>query len=213
MKKLLAIIFCFAIWSSYAGVSLPSYFADHMVLQQKAKMKFWGWANPTEPITIITSWDNANYQVSTDNTTHWEVYFMTPEAGGPYTISIKGDNEIVLKDILIGEVWLCSGQSNMEWTASAGIDGAQEAIKNANYPNIRFFSASKQVSNFPKEDLKGNWQVCSPETMQYFSAVGYFFGKKVYENINVPIGLVHSSWGGSYAESWMKFLEKHFQMM
>ncbi|WP_343796086.1 sialate O-acetylesterase [Gaetbulibacter jejuensis] len=191
------------IMSSFANVTIPSFFSDYMVLQQQDNVKIWGWSNPHEPITITTSWSNDTITTKGTNYAKWEAVLKTPKAGGPYTITIKGYNEIKLNNVLIGEVWVCSGQSNMEWTASAGIDDAETAIASANFPNIRLFTVSKHSSETPQDNLDGQWQTCSPETMQYFSAVAYFFGKKLHQELDIPIGLINSSWGGSYAETWM----------
>ncbi|MBL6447924.1 sialate O-acetylesterase [Fulvivirga sp. 29W222] len=189
--------------TSFSNVSLPSVFADHMVLQQNAEVKLWGWGNPMEEITVTTSWDSVEVKTKADRHANWQVLLKTPLAGGPYSITIKGYNQVTLNDVLIGEVWLCSGQSNMEWTPSAGITNGEEAIKNANFPEIRFFNVVKNSADSPQLDLKGEWQVCTPNTMQYSSAVAYFFGKKLHENLDVPIGLVNSSWGGTPAETWI----------
>lgn len=186
-----------------ANVSLPAIFGSHMVLQQNAEVPLWGWARATEEVTITTSWDGKTIHTKGDPNAEWKVMLTTPSAGGPYSITIKGYNTIVLEDILIGEVWLCSGQSNMEMSANWGIDNKEEAIKNAHYPNIRFFNVAQRTADAPQINLDGEWQVCTPETMQHTSAVAYFFGRELAENLDVPIGLVHSSWGGSPAEAWM----------
>ena len=185
-----------------AKVSLPAIFGDHMVLQQTAEVKLWGWANPNEEITIIPSWDNKPVKVKADNEAKWLVNLITPKSGGPYQIKIQGYNAIIIDDVLIGEVWLCSGQSNMEWTPSAGIDDAKEEIKKADYPSIRFFTVTKKSSEDPQLDLEGEWVVCTPKTMEHFSAAGYFFGQKIHTELNVPVGLINSSWGGTPAEIW-----------
>lgn len=203
IKYCTLIILLLAANTSFSNVTLPSFFSDHMVLQQNTEVKLWGWGNPMEEITVTTSWDAAEVKTKADRHANWQVLLKTPKAGGPYTITIKGYNQVILTDILIGEVWLCSGQSNMEWTPSAGITNGEEAIKNANYPEIRFFNVVKKSAENPQLDLKGEWQVCTPNTMQYSSAVAYFFGKKLHENLGVPIGLVNSSWGGTPAETWM----------
>lgn len=188
---------------AHANVSLPTIFGNHMVLQQNAEVPFWGWARATEEISITTSWDGKTITTKGDPNAQWKVLLTTPAAGGPYSITIKGYNTIVLEDILIGEVWLCSGQSNMEMSANWGIDNKEEAIKNANHPNIRFFNVAQRTADAPQINLDGQWQVCTPETMQHTSAVAYFFGRELAENLDVPIGLIHSSWGGSPAEAWV----------
>ncbi|WP_166922120.1 sialate O-acetylesterase [Flavobacterium poyangense] len=190
--------------SMMANVSLPNIFGDNMVLQRKSEVKIWGWANPQEEIKFVGSWDNKEYKVRANNQALWELKINTPDAGGPFTISIKGYNEIVLKNILIGEVWVCGGQSNMEMSASWGIDNGEEEIKNAANPDIRFFTVPKLTATTPQNNLLGNWTESTSESMKYFSAVGYFFAKRLREDLkNVPIGLISSNWGSTPAEIWM----------
>lgn len=187
-----------------ANVSLPNIFGDNMVLQRNSEVKIWGWGNPKEEIKLVSSWNNQEYKVTANNQAQWELKIKTPEAGGPHTISIKGYNEVILKNILIGEVWVCSGQSNMEMSVSWGIDNGEEEAKNATNPNIRFFTVPKLTATTPQNNLLGNWTESTPETMKYFSAVGYFFAKRLREDLkNVPIGLISSNWGGTPAEIWM----------
>ncbi len=187
-----------------ANVTLPNIFSDNMVLQRNSEVTIWGFANPQEEVVITPSWNNETYKIKASNQAKWELNIPTPKEGGPYTISIKGYNEIVLKNILIGEVWICSGQSNMEMNASWGIENGDEAVKNAVNPNIRFFLVPKLTATTPQNNISGTWTECSPETMKYFSAVGYFFGKRLQEELkNVPIGLISSNWGGTPAEIWM----------
>lgn len=204
-NNILKLVFFFMISNIVtANVTLPNIFGDNMVLQRNSEVKIWGWANPKEEIKLISSWNNQEYKVLTSNQAKWELVIKTPEAGGPYTISIKGYNEVVLKNILIGEVWICSGQSNMEMSASWGIDNGDEEVKNAANPNIRFFTVSKSTAASLQNNVLGNWVESTPETMKYFSAVGYFFAKRLREDLkNVPIGLISSNWGGTPAEIWM----------
>jgi len=190
--------------SAFANVTLPNIFSDNMVLQRNAEVKIWGWANPDEEVIVTPSWNNQQYKFKTNNQAKWELTIPTPKEGGPYTITIKGYNEVVLKNILIGEVWICSGQSNMEMNASWGIENGDEEVKNATNPNIRLFLVPKLTATTPQNNISGTWTNCTPETMKYFSAVGYFFGKRLNEELkNVPIGLISSNWGGTPAEIWM----------
>jgi sialate O-acetylesterase len=189
--------------SVFANITLPNIFSDNMVLQRNAEVKIWGFANPQEEVVITPSWDTKEYKIKTSNQAKWEIVIPTPKEGGPYTISIKGYNEVVLKNILIGEVWICSGQSNMEMSASWGIENGDEAVKNAENPNIRLFLVPKLTAITPQNNLSGSWTNCTPETMKYFSAVGYFFAKRLQEELKgVPIGLISSNWGGTPAEIW-----------
>ncbi len=186
-----------------AKVSLPAIFSSHMVLQQNSEVKIWGWANPLENVKVIGSWDNDTVKMTANNQAKWWVTLKTPSAGGPYLITFAGNDTITLKDVMIGEVWLCSGQSNMEMSASWGINNEAQEVSEANYPNIRLFQVDKRASEFPQLDVAGTWKACTPSSMKDFSAAGYFFGRDLYKNLNVPIGLINSSWGGTPAETWV----------
>ena len=204
-NNLISFIFFLTFYNTaFANVTLPSVFSDNMVLQRNTEVTLWGWANPQEEVVITPSWNNQTYKIKASNQAKWMINIPTPKEGGPFTISIKGYNEIVLKNILVGEVWICSGQSNMEMNASWGIENGEEVVKNALNPNIRFFTVPKLTATTPQNNLPGNWTECTPETMKYFSAVGYFFAKRLQEDMeNVPIGLISSNWGGTPAEIWM----------
>ncbi len=187
-----------------ANVSLPAIFTGNMVLQQNAEVRIWGWAKPMEKITVTASWSKDTLRTAADNRTNWEIKLPTPKAGGPYEITIRGYNQRKLSNVLIGEVWLCSGQSNMEWTARMGIDNAEEEVKNASHPNIRFFTVHHRTAATPQIDLESDgWTACTPETMRDFSAVAYFFARKIQAETGVPVGLVNASWGGTAAECWV----------
>lgn len=186
-----------------ANISLPEVLSDNMVLQQKSDVIFWGWAKPGETIVIKADWMDNAVTVKGDVQGTWKTTIKTPGFGGPYNIHLKGQNEVILKNVLIGEVWLCSGQSNMEMSAQSGIDNADEEIKNADYPEFRLFTVSTSTSHFPQDHLAGKWSVCTPEEMKPFSAIGYFFARKLYKELGVPVGIINSSWGGTPAESWM----------
>lgn len=174
-----------------------------MVLQQKSDVIIWGWAKTGEPVTIKASWLDKELTVNVGNQGTWRTVIRTPEAGGPYSLLIKGYNEILIKNVMIGEVWLCSGQSNMEWSARSGIVNAEDEIKNANYPEIRLFTVYNSTSIYPQDRLTGEWSECTSETMQYFSAVAYFFARKIHIEMGVPVGIINSSWGGTPAEAWI----------
>ena len=185
-----------------AAVRLPNIIGSHMVLQQKSNVKIWGWAAPAEKVTIKTNWDNNTYEASTSNGAQWTTTIKTPSAGGPYQITIIASNTIVLEDVLIGEVWVCGGQSNMEWSGDQNLKESLDEAPNATNKSIRFFYVAKSTSNFPQDNLEGKWMVCSPEEMKHFSAIGYFFGKNLNQSLNSPIGLINSNWGGTPAETW-----------
>lgn len=189
---------------SMANVVLPTIFGNGMVLQQKAEVDFWGWGKPNENVVLTTTWSKDTVSMKVNNQGKWQLKVQTPLAGGPYKVQIQGYNTIVLDDVLIGEVWLCSGQSNMEWSARAGINNAAEEVKNANYPKIRLFTVWHRAAETPQLDIAGSgWAACTPQTMQDFSAVAYFFAKKIHKQLgDVPIGIINSSWGGTCAEAW-----------
>jgi sialate O-acetylesterase len=204
MKKQLLIIslFCFATIASKANVRLPNIIGSHMVLQQKSTVKLWGWSAPGESITIKVSWDTTTYKVVAGRDAKWITSIKTPEAGGSYSITIKGNNTIKLEDVLIGEVWLCGGQSNMEWSGDQNLPQSKVEAPNATNNKIRFFYVAKSTSAFPQDNVDGKWMVCTPEEMIHFSAIGYFYGKNLFEKLNCPIGLINSNWGGTPAETW-----------
>jgi sialate O-acetylesterase len=211
MKSLkLILVFCaLGVFSGAIGqVKLPAVIGSHMVLQQKGDAPIWGWAKASEQVSVTGSWDEQTVTATAGSDGKWMVKLKTPVAGGPYIIKISGKNKIVLEDILIGEVWLCSGQSNMEmplkgWPQWGGpIDGSAEAIAAANYPTMRLFTVKKATSFVPVDTCSGQWEACTPLTAADFSATGYFFGLQLLQKLNIPIGLIHSSWGGTAAEAW-----------
>ncbi|QOJ13420.1 MAG: beta galactosidase jelly roll domain-containing protein [Planctomycetia bacterium] len=191
-----------------ADVRLPAVLSDGMVLQQRAEARLWGWADPGETVAIKPSWPDAVPASATaDAAGRWRVTLPTPPAGGPFEIAIRGKNEVTLRDVLIGEVWICSGQSNMEWPigrvrGAPGIDNFEAEIAAADYPRIRLFHVERARADAPLDDVKGRWQPCSPRSVAEFSAVGYFFGRRLHRELDVPIGLVQSAWGGTEIELW-----------
>jgi sialate O-acetylesterase len=201
--SLILLVLSFLIPTVKGNITLPSVFSDNMVLQQKSEITIWGWAKTGETVSLKADWMNSDIKAKADNQGMWKLNFNTPEAGGPYNIRLKGYNEVVLKNVLIGEVWLCSGQSNMEWTSSAGIINTEEEIKSANFPKIRFFNVNYSTALCQQNNCIGQWTECTPETMKGFSAIGYFFAKKLQQELGIPVGVVNSSWGGTPAEAWM----------
>ena len=203
-KTILASIVCLTIilntLLTTATVRLPSILGSHMVLQQNSEVKLWGWCGPVEKITIKTSWDTITYRTTGESSAKWSQKIKTPVAGGPYQITIN--KTLILDDVMIGEIWLCSGQSNMAMSGDGRLKQSLDEAPNANNQNIRFFHITKSTSDFPQENCEGSWKVCTPEEMKHFSAVGYFFGKKLQQSLNIPIGLINSSWGGTSAEVW-----------
>jgi sialate O-acetylesterase len=184
-----------------AIIRLPPVMSSNMVLQQNSQATLWGWANPTERFVIISSWKTTVDSVIAFNSGKWKAKISTPAAGGPYTITIKGRfNTIVLENILIGEVWICSGQSNMEMSNNKQI---QDELPNSKNDKIRFFTVFKKTSEYPQDHCEGEWVSCNEETLKRFSAAGYFFGKKLQTELNnVPVGLIQSAWSGTPVELW-----------
>ena len=172
-----------------------------MVLQQSTVVTFWGWCEPGEKITIKVGWDTTTYGTTGTSGAAWQLSLPTLKAGGPYTITIKGNNTVTIEDVLVGEVWVCSGQSNMEMNMGWGLPYEREASEATN-KHIRFFHVPRTTALHPQDDVKARWVVCTPEEMKKFSAVGYFFGKDISEKLQAPVGLISSSWGGTPAEAW-----------
>lgn len=189
-------------------ISLPSIFSDHIVLQQQDSVPVWGWGSPEGTVRIVSSWAQKDtISVNVDNNGRWKGRIKTGMHGGPYTLSFfqgKGNQaQIILEDVMLGEVWLCSGQSNMEWSPSNGILNQQEEISAADYPQIRFFSVSKRGSGTLQDDCHAIWESSTPEVMKRRSAAAYFFGRHLHRELNVPIGLIVSAWGGTALEVWL----------
>jgi len=184
-----------------ADVTLPNVLSDHMVLQRDKPINIWGWADADEAVTV--SFGSAKATAKADSAGNFSVQLPAQKASArPKTLIIKGENEITLKDILIGEVWICSGQSNMEWPLQATARGKQE-IPKANYPAVRLYNVQGHISKpQPQKDAPGVWQACSPATVPKFTAVGYHFGKALHMELKVPIGLIGSNWGGTQIEPW-----------
>lgn len=197
----------FQISLAQTQLKLPALVSDNMVLQQSTEISIWGWAEVNNTVKILPSWTQASVSVKVNNSGKWKASLNTPVAGGPYTIALSSSNEsIVLKNVMIGEVWLASGQSNMEMPIkgyrSEPINGNNELILNSKNSNIRMFTVARNSSKDPQEDCDGSWKISSPENTLDFSAVGYVFAQKLNRALNVPIGIIHSSWGGTPVEAW-----------
>ena len=211
MKKLLSLTVCllFVLSQIMAQLSVPSFFSDHMVLQREKPINIWGTASAGERISVTLG--NAQKSTRTDKNGKWSVSLPPMQAGGPYTLNVKSLKQTLsFTDILIGEVWICSGQSNMEFRLRSA-NHATEEVAAANYPQIRSFNVIQEMGHTPKTDLKGKWEVCSPASASDFSAVGYFFARELYQKLNIPIGFINSSWGGTDIETWMSMeVIEHF---
>ena len=201
----LIVLSCALVSSGHCDVRLASVFGDHMVLQHSSHVAVWGWADPGEEVSLDPSWPCPGWcrphpTIATADG-RWRASLMTPEAGGPHTITVRGKNEVVLKDVLLGEVWICSGQSNMQWGVQQA-DNAQQEIASANHPRLRFFQAQRATAMAPADDISGAWSVCTPVTVPSFSATAYYFGRKLHSELGVPVGLISTNWGGTVVEAW-----------
>jgi len=184
---------------------LPSVFADNMVLDQRSNVAIWGWSDPGETVKIDASWNNKDtIKVKADNSSKWTTTIQTIGAGGPYSVQILGSSKVELKNVMLGEVWICSGQSNMEWSANSKIINGDEEVAKANHPNIRIFHVQKIGAEYPQQTCNATWTVCTPETMRSTSAIGYFFARELQQKLNVPVGIIVSAWGGTPAEVWIE---------
>jgi sialate O-acetylesterase len=182
-------------------VTLPALFGNHMVLQQGQEDRVWGRADPDEEVTVRIADQDRTTKADRDG--KWAVTLEAMKAGGPHTMTVRGKNTITLDDVLVGEVWLCSGQSNMQ-LAVAGAKDAELETRAARFPRIRLITVPQVGTQEPQADFQGRWEACSPETVGQFSAVGYFFGRQLHETLDVPIGLIDDSWGGSACEAWVR---------
>jgi sialate O-acetylesterase len=194
-----------------AEVSLSAVFSDHMVLQREHKNRVWGRAERGEQVTVKIS--DQEHTTTADEAGRWQVTLSALPAGGPHQLEISGKNSLTISDVLVGEVWICSGQSNMEWPVEATNDGDLEQALPPN-AGIRFITVPHAGTQQPQESFKGQWEICDSATKKQFSAVGYFFGKQLAETLDVPVGLIDDSWGGSACEAWIdrKLLANHKQL-
>ena len=182
-----------------ADIRLPAVVGDHMVLQRDLPLPIWGWADPGEEVTV--TFGDAKAIVKTDASGTWRVTLPAMKSGKSMEMTLTGKNTIQLTDILMGEVWLGSGQSNMQWSVQQ-LTNATAEIAAANFPDIRLFSVPLIPSGKPAKDVNAKWVACTPETVKGFSAVLYFFGRELNKDLNVPIGLINTSWGGTRIEPW-----------
>jgi sialate O-acetylesterase len=191
---------------SFSQTKLPAFFSDGMVLQQKQLVAVWGIDKPLARISVNAGWGSKS-TATADANGHWKLKLQTPAAGGPYTLLIKGTAEIKLKNVLIGEVWFCSGQSNMEMPvkgySNQPVIGSNETILQSANNNVRFFNTQRSVSITPLFDVKGEWKAADPSTTGNFSSTAYYFAKKLQAVLDVPVGIIQSAWGASTIESWM----------
>ncbi len=201
IKFFIVLFLSFLFLQANADVKLPHIISSNMVLQRNTEFKIWGWADKSEKVTI--TFNGITRSAKTGKDMKWMVTFPSFKAGGPYTMTIKGKNTITLENILMGDVWVCSGQSNMEFAVGRSNNSAEEIV-NATYPEIRLFHAPHNVQFEPVDHVNnGTWEECSPETISNFTAVGYFFGRHLNENLDIPVGLLETAWGGTIVETWI----------
>lgn len=219
-KNILLIFFLFIGVIAKAQIHLPALVGDHMVLQQASVVKVWGWAYDDHQIELITSWDDKHYSTKPNGSDKkWIFEVKTPAAGGPYCVELKsGSQSIIIKDVMIGEVWLCSGQSNMEMPLSGKpkqpILNSDSLIASAANPQIRFFKTERVIADEPQKKAKGNWVLSSPESAKDFSALAYQFASMLNKKLNVSVGIIQSAWGGTPIRAWMSSDElKNFPEM
>ncbi len=204
---LLIIAFLWQISFSQQHLKLPALVSDNMVIQQSTQINIWGWADKNNKVEIKPSWNNIVISTSSDKEGKWKTTLQTPKAGGPYSIKISNNNEtITLENVMVGEVWLASGQSNMEMPvkgyASEPINGNNELILHSKNPKIRMITIKRNSSPQAVEDFVGSWKEASPNNTGDFSAVAYVFAQKLNRVLDIPIGIIHSSWGGTPVEAW-----------
>ena len=213
---------CVVLFASpcFADVRLPKIVGSAMVLQQQSQVRIWGWADSGESVTVKCSWLDAPQQTIATTDGNWEVVVATAMAGGPHSIAIQGNNQLLLEDVLFGEVWLASGQSNMEMPlvkvsdAYTGIQDADNEVAAANYPNIRLFQVGNFSSTEPLDDVQSGismygippadcqWKACTAQSIPHFASTAYFFARQLHTELAVPIGIIDASWGGTPAEAW-----------
>ena len=212
-RKFLGCIIMTLVWACplAAEITLPSVIGENMVFQRDADICLWGWADPGENVTV--SVDTKSLAATTDINGEWKVVCGPLKPGGPIEVTFKGKNKITLSNVLVGDVWVCSGQSNMEMMVQHCDDPVNE-VAQAFYPKIRLFQIKNSVAAEPQKDCEAQWELCRPGTVGNFSATGYYFGREIMRELDVPVGLIHASWGGSAVELWMsgETIETHPDM-
>ena len=186
--------------TAWADVKLPAIFSDHMVLQRNAPIRIWGWADPEENISVTLG--QQNEATTANGQGQWQVTLPERAMGDSLTLTVQGKNRIELTSVAMGEVWVCSGQSNMQWSFQNNVINKEAEVAAANYPQIRLITVPRKTAHMPQADFVGEWAPCTPESVRAFSAVGYFFGRTLHKELNIPVGLISSNWGGTRVEAW-----------
>ena len=209
MKKILLVgLSLLMACPTFAKIKLPALVGSNMVLQREREVNLWGEASPSKKVTVTTSWDGRKYTTQSDSDGKWLLKVSTPAAGGPYTIRISDGDPVTLENVMIGEVWVCSGQSNMQMSMTGNlgepVDGGVEALIEApKYKDIRLFYTPMVTSPQPVDTCGGEWKVSSSESVAPFSAAAYFFARDLNDALGVPVGLIQTAWGGTRIEAWM----------
>lgn len=207
------LLFCCGLFSCVvlAQVKLPALISNGAVFQQNSNIALWGWATPGEKVTITPNWGGQPKSVMADASGKWTTTVATGKAGGPYAITFKASNTLTVTDVLLGEVWLASGQSNMEFFVGktsnrsyTGVHNYEDVIRDAGHPYIRQIDVPNKVADSPQADFKGEWKTCTAKTIDTFSAVAYFFAREINKVTGFPVGIINATWGGTPAESWTK---------
>lgn len=185
--------------SARADVKLPAVFGSHMVLQRDCDVPVWGWASPGEQVTV--KFRDQSVSATADADGKWSTKLAPVQTGEPATLTVSGKNSITLDDVLVGEVWICSGQSNMQWSVAAGIDPDLEAAA-ANHPQLRLFQVPLVSKAEIQQDVDAAWRICAPDNVSGFSAVGYYYGRQLQQVLGCPVGMIQTAWGGTRAEAW-----------
>ncbi|WP_300805769.1 sialate O-acetylesterase, partial [uncultured Duncaniella sp.] len=193
--------------AAQAEVKMPAIFGDNMVMQQNTDANMWGTAKASSTVTVTPGWTSEKYTTKAGKDGKWKISIPTPSGGGPYDVTVSDGTPLTLSNVMLGEVWLCSGQSNMEMPMKGfknqPVEGANQAILRSANPDIRLFTVKRNSSTTPVDDVTGSWAEATPESVRNFSATAYFFGRDIEELLGVPVGLVVVSWGGSACEAWM----------
>ncbi len=207
MRKFIFFICALCGLNAYAKVKLPQFFSDNMVLQQQTECNIWGWAEAGKKVTVNTSWDKKSYTTTVRKDGRFELTVKTPEAGGPYTIVFRDGDHLQLNNVMIGEVWICSGQSNMEMQMKGfkqqPVEGTTEELLHCKDASLRLFTVKRHASLTPEQDVTGHWAEAHSASVRDFSATAYYFGRALRATLDVPVGLIVTSWGGSACEAWM----------
>lgn len=208
MKRLIFLIGIICALHVQAKVKLPAFFSDGTVLQQQTECHIWGWAEPGKKIMVLTSWDKKSHSTSAHWDGRFEVVIKTPKAGGPYSIWFRDGDTVQLSNVMIGEVWICSGQSNMEMQMKGfkqqPVEGTTEELLRCKDSQLRLFTVKRHASLTPIDDVTGQWSEANSASVRDFSATAYYFGRALRATLDVPVGLIVTSWGGSACEAWMK---------